>query len=233
MESSRSSGFDWVQLSFWKEQGVRASSLVVVGLGMLGVGAAKVLLRLLREFRDTSLALLLERRFPKELGDRLITAVELTNVKAAARYGYSPAMIEQTIHDAAARVETLPVQQVFNWKRLRWQCLLAGILTAGVYVVTSVVVCTIGWFQRREAVLDSWHRFHDVVAIWFERNILLQNTIWPRNAFLDCPGPGHRRVTDWPQRRCSAGSRVRPPVGDCRPEDAGRLACLDLGRPDP
>ena len=28
-------------------------------------------------------------------------------------------------------------------------------------------------------------RFNDVATIWFERNILLQNTIWPRKAHLE------------------------------------------------
>ena len=36
--------------------------------------------RFLREFNERTLALVLERRFPKLLGDRLITAVELADV---------------------------------------------------------------------------------------------------------------------------------------------------------
>ena len=39
---------------------------------------AVLLMRLLRRFRPEALALVLEKRFPKLLGDRLITAVELS-----------------------------------------------------------------------------------------------------------------------------------------------------------
>src|SRR5262249_19566166 len=64
------------------------------------------------------LALVLERRFPKQLGDRLITAVELSDPQKAAQQGYSPVMVEKTIHDAADQVDKLPLNQVFDWNRL-------------------------------------------------------------------------------------------------------------------
>ena len=52
-----------------------------------------------REFSYPSLALVLEKRFPG-LGDRLITAVELADVRRAAAFGYSPELIQQTIAEA-------------------------------------------------------------------------------------------------------------------------------------
>ena len=42
--------------------------------------------------------LMLERKFPALLGDRLITAVELSDPEEAAKLGYSPAMIRETIN---------------------------------------------------------------------------------------------------------------------------------------
>ena len=63
-------GVDWVQELPW---GFRAGVLTILVAGLLAVVALKVLLRLGREFRDAALALVLERRFPKVLGDRLIT----------------------------------------------------------------------------------------------------------------------------------------------------------------
>src|SRR6516165_10177771 len=65
---------DWVQaLEGW--WGIRLSVLLVLIAGLLAVVAVKVVLRVWREFRDGPLALVLERRFPQLLGDRLITAV--------------------------------------------------------------------------------------------------------------------------------------------------------------
>src|SRR5215471_12186262 len=62
-------GVDWVQELPW---GFRLGVLLLLVAGLLAVVAFRVLFRLLTEFRDTALALVLERRFPKLLGDRLI-----------------------------------------------------------------------------------------------------------------------------------------------------------------
>jgi hypothetical protein len=126
---------DWVQVLPW---GFRAGLLVVLVAGLAAVLVTKVTLRLLREFRATALALVLERRFPKLLGDRLITAVELADPQKAARYGYSQAMIDQTIQDAAERVGQVPVGEAFNWKRLRNSVLMVAGLTLGLFVLAAV-----------------------------------------------------------------------------------------------
>src|SRR5437870_4503326 len=177
---------DWVQELPW---GLRAATLAILIAGLLAVVAVKVILRLTREFSEPALALVLERRFPKELGDRLITAVELADVQKAARYGYSGPMIEQTIQDAADRVEKLPVGQVFDWKRLQrlWQ--IAGVATFGIYVFAGLVFYLVSQISGAGYGLRTYAGgFNDVASIWFERNILLQNTIWPRKAHLELVG---------------------------------------------
>src|SRR5437660_6851779 len=73
-------GVDWVQVAPW---GFRAVLLAGLVAGLVITVASKVLVRLLREFRDGSLALVLEHRFPALLGDRLITAVELADPRLA------------------------------------------------------------------------------------------------------------------------------------------------------
>src|SRR5207249_8224561 len=77
---------DWVQELPWAFRVVVLMGLVA---GMLAVVAMKVLARILRELRLPALALVLERRFPKLLGDRLITAVEMADRRLAKRYGFS------------------------------------------------------------------------------------------------------------------------------------------------
>src|SRR5579884_2830100 len=219
-------GWDWVQRL---PHAFRAVVLGVLVAGLLAVVATKVILRLWREFGHRALALVLERRFPRQLGDRLITAVELADPKLAQRYGYSQAMIDQTIRDAAALVDEAPVREVFNWRRLWRYALWAVGLTVGLYLLTGFA-CGLYHIVKNRPVADatlatsvsdsskgtvatplptdrrhSWTNagadwsdvgdgfddFHDVAALWFERNILLQDTIWPRRAqleFVNFPG---------------------------------------------
>src|SRR5438309_7443705 len=74
--------FDWLQeLRDLDPNSANALLVRIVLLAVLvgvvgGLVITKVALRWIREFKDSALALVLERRFPHELGDRLITAVE-------------------------------------------------------------------------------------------------------------------------------------------------------------
>src|SRR5262249_9102490 len=131
--------------------------------------------------------------FPTLLGDRLITAVEMADPRLAERYGYSQAMIDQTIRDAAARVDRLDVAEVFDWRRLRRYGVAAGGLTVGNYPLVGAVYCV----AARTSVSHFVGDFRNVAQIWFERNILLANTIWPRKAYLELvnfPDSGDWRV---------------------------------------
>jgi hypothetical protein len=188
----------WVAVGFLAEVvGPWISAVLVLAL-LAGPVVFVSVKRLLYDFRDDAIALVLERRFPKELGDRLITAVEMADPRKGARYGYSQVMIEQTIHDAAERVEQVPVREVFDWRRLYGQGLLVGALTVGLYVVAGLVFCLPDWLGETGAGgLAGFSRFHQVAGLWLERNLLLENTIWPRQAHLvvlDWPESGEKRV---------------------------------------
>ncbi|MFL5241154.1 MAG: hypothetical protein ACJ8FY_03520 [Gemmataceae bacterium] len=185
---------DWVQLlPFW----FRAGILIVLLSSLIALLTLRVAVRLTRDFRDAALALVLERRFPKLLGDRLITAVELADTREAAKLGYSPYMVEQTIHDAAARVDQVPIGEVFDWKRLIRGGVKVGLLTVGLYVVAALAFS----FQPKHVSMktsvkdwqmvwtgDGVRRLNEVSSIWFERNILLRNIIWPRRSHLELIG---------------------------------------------
>jgi len=186
-------GFDWIQTLQWlSPPGQDTSSIVrivllcVLVVSLLALVAFKVFVRLFVEFRDTSLALVLERRFPKQLGDRLITAVELADPRLSDRYGMSRAMIEKTIKEAAERVEELPVSQVFNWSRLRLLTLLAFGLTIGLYLLLwGVFVGVAAAIGAADAPGDFFWRFNHVAGVWAERNLLVENSYWPRQAHLE------------------------------------------------
>ena len=187
-------GVDWVEV-LQGVRGLRVALLVVLIAGLLAFVAVKVILRLLYEFRDAALALVLERRFPKVLGDRLITAVELADPKQTASYGYSVAMVDQTIQEAAKRVDEVPVNEVFNWKRLRRYAAVVLLLTAGVYLLCGAVFAALNAGSGRAG--DYFQHFNNVGIIWGERNLLLRNTYWPRQAHLEViefPAGGELKV---------------------------------------
>ncbi len=173
---------DWVQTLPWI---VRCGLLVLVLGALLALVATKILLRLFREFSDAAMALVLERRFPEQLGDRLITAVEMADPQQAAQYGYSPALIKETIHEAAERVDGVPVGQVFDWRRLVRQGLLVVLLSVGLGAIVGGGFCAARNLNDEGNPLEGFADFAEVASIWTERNVLLRNTIWPRKAYLE------------------------------------------------
>lgn len=188
-------GVDWVQELPWA---LRAAILALVLAGLAVVVAVKVIWRLFREFGEPALALVLERRFPTLLGDRLITAVEMADSPAARRYGYSQTLIDETVRGAAANVEQLPLGEVFNWRRLGRYSMCIAILTVGLYLLTGLAYAGMrSWRDRTAGVADFPAAFREVSEIWFDRNVLLRDTIWPRRAHLEVlgfPSTGEIRI---------------------------------------
>ena len=165
---------------------IRTLLLCCFVAGLVIVVIWKVVLRVTREFSDPALALVLERHFPAELGDRLITAVEMADPKIAEKYGYSKALIEHTIQDAADRVEKLPVVEVFNWGRLRRLGLWCAGLTLGAYLLTGIGCCVYGAVVQGSARrCNSSGTSMTPPASGPSRNLLLMNSYWPRHAYLE------------------------------------------------
>ncbi|MCS6977135.1 MAG: hypothetical protein NZM31_09040 [Gemmatales bacterium] len=147
---------------------VRWLFLGVLLAGLVYLLGYKVLFRLLVPFRPAALALLLERRFPNVLQDRLVTAVELADLEAAAEMGYSPEMVAATARSAAAKVEEVPLLQVLNWTRLQ-------------RLVVAAVVCTAAMLALALLATDTFARF-------LERDLLLRSVYWPQPIVLDVLG---------------------------------------------
>src|SRR3954464_4760648 len=170
--------FDW---ALEAHVGFRVVALVLAVAALLALVATKVVIRLTRDFSDSSLALILEKRYPHVLGDRLISAVQLADLEWASRYGYSTDMIKKTIDDVRGKVDQIPVRDVFNWRRLWVQAGLFLALTAGLFLLSGVAVCAITKTPPRQFV----HEFRDVSTILAERDVMLENTPWPRRAYLE------------------------------------------------
>ncbi|MBX9677985.1 MAG: hypothetical protein K2X38_04415 [Gemmataceae bacterium] len=184
--------YDWIlELNFMDEAGQASLAVRIVLLLLAASGLAmmlhrKVVRRMFTEFSDQAVALVLERRFPRDLGDRLITAVELANPDMGPKLGYSSAFISQTISDAHERVSRLPVSRVFDWVRLRWLWTYAVLMTAGVFLVVSAVSIAFSmWFGWIDSPGDHFGKFFQTSTIWSERNLLLQNSYWHRNSLIE------------------------------------------------
>jgi hypothetical protein len=174
---------DWVQvLPFWLRVVVLA---VVLGL-LVWKLATGPLLRLTREFSPKALALVLERRFPQLLGDRLFTAVELSDLRLAREYGYSEQMVGLTVRQADERVGRVEFGKVFNWGRL-W--LRAGAFVALLVVPLPVVAAAYFLTSESPTATECLYRCRDVAGIWFDRNVRLADMIWPRRAHLEVTRP--------------------------------------------
>jgi hypothetical protein len=221
---------DWVQDLPW---GVRAGLLIILSAGLLAAVVLTVVLRLVREFSDPAVALVLERRFPGQLGDRLITAVELSDPQKAAEYGYSQDMVRQTIHDAADRVGRVPVAGVFDWKRLYRRGWLVVVLTLVAYLLCGLGFVAAKSVTKSTDSLGGYTQLNDVATIWFERNVLLRNTIWPRRSYLEVLNYGDElripKETAPPALRVRAWEYV---LADAHaPEGWRLLAWNDLEKP--
>lgn len=189
--------FDW---ALEAHVGFRVVALVLAIAALLALVATKMVIRLTRDFSDASLALILEKRYPHILGDRLISAVQLADLEWSKKYGYSTAMIQKTIDDVREKIDQVPVQNVFNWRRLWIQGGAFVAITLGFFLLSGVAVCAITKTPPGKFI----PAFREVSTILVERDVLLANTPWPRRAYLEVvnfPGDEMRIGRDVPSPR--------------------------------
>src|SRR5260370_22134594 len=110
-------------------------------------------------------------------------------------------MLQLTIDDAADRVHKIPLGDVFNWTRLARHALALALITLGFYICAGVGYCI---FNQPAGVGDFLHDFNDTAIIWFQRNILLMDTIWPRRAHLE--------LLDFPDEEMKIGRDAQAPT---------------------
>lgn len=158
-------GVDWAVFSVRRlepPRWLRVGLDVVVLGGLVAVGLVFVLFRVFRGFRAKSLALILEKRFP-ELGDRLVTAVELST-QPEARSALTSAMLERTVIEASEKLQQLDVGTVFDRRPLRRAVSAAGVLL--VSLIAFAAMCPQAFARWRAGYLG------------------LEETYWPREVEL-------------------------------------------------
>jgi hypothetical protein len=184
--------FDWLQslnqvdASHNASRWIRGIILFVVVAWVGYYLVSRLFLRFFTEFSDQSIALVLEKRFPHILEERLISAIQLSDPKIAEQYNFSPVMVQRTIEEARERVQHVPVEQVFDWSRLRWLWVWALVVTFGVFLLVGGLA--IGYRSLRERPMGpvryAWNFYH-TAAIFTERNLLMGSSYYPRDAHLE------------------------------------------------
>lgn len=149
--------------------GVRAGLLLAAGAALVVLAVRRIVAPLVIPLRNSSLALLLERRFP-QFQDRLLTVVELSGRQVPAEEAH-PELLARTEKQAEAAAATIDLRQVFRPRPLRQSVAMAAA------AVLSVAALGVVWPQA--------------LHIWGRRVLLLSDESWPRRTRLVVPGFEH------------------------------------------
>ena len=140
---------------------------VVILLGMAAAAAYALWRFVFRPLNgvpgEDPLAIAVERQFP-ELGDRLISALQLSRETDPERYGMSPALIADAINDAIE-----PASKVR----------FSDILASGRVMRNALLGCLALLVLGGASAADP-----ESASIWFQRNVLLQSVRWPQKTYL-------------------------------------------------
>ncbi len=113
-------------------------------------------------WQDSSLALLLERKFP-QFRHALITTVQANErgkQNSASDTEYDPQLIATTQQEAVAAIKQIDLDSVIYWKPLQWQAgLLGGMLAFSLLVALLQPAWTLHWSKRLFGLSnDAWPR---------------------------------------------------------------------------
>jgi len=147
---------------------------VAILLMMLG-GGGYLLVRLGWQkwkvaWNDSTLALLLERKFP-QFQSSLITTVQSQDknlIDSNIQQPHDPQLMLQTRQQAIKALEQVDVKEVLRWTPLQWQA-------AGLGVLLAVSLLFAAWQPSW-----TWH--------WSQRLFALSNKAWPRLASIQVDG---------------------------------------------
>ena len=148
--------------------GVR-SLLLLVGIGF---GAAAIIRRIMKplalELPDDEMAVLIERSHP-ELGQGLLTAIELTRIGSETSRYVSTQLLDSVVKDAEQKIAQARLDRVFDLRRL---------FRKSVALFLMAVVC--GFIIGQQPGL---------AGVWLRRNLFLSNAAWPKLTQLELTVP--------------------------------------------
>ena len=155
-------GIDW----FFRMDVPQRGVMLLIMAGLIGAVAWRRLARpLSAQLSDDALALQVEDR-NKLLGQGMISALQLARIEDHAQRGMSPAMVRQTVISGAQAAAGVDFGRVLDRREFR---INAAILATAVLLLLAGAVGV-----ARSAPL----------AIWFNRNLLLGDKVWPQKTYL-------------------------------------------------
>lgn len=182
----------------------RAQRGVMLALGLFILGAV-VYYRLIRplsvSFSDDTLCQEIESKHG-ELGQSLISAVQFSRLKNIDEGRVSPAMIRATIEQGAERARGVHFPDVLS--------------ESGFYRSLVLIVVALGGLGVFAATVAS----EEPLRIWFDRNVLLGESLWPQAYYFEISGVKDGVLTiprgdDWPlQVTVREGKEKLPPADE-------------------
>jgi hypothetical protein len=146
---------------------LRVAVMGAAGAGVLAVLWRQLLRPLLVPMDAAALALLVERKF-RQLGDRLISAIQFGREESLAPLGMSDAMVAATAEQANQIAERLDFDGVVERAGLRRASLTA---LAAVGLLAGFTV---------------WQ--YPIMSLWVQRNLAFANVDWPQDTYLRVEG---------------------------------------------
>lgn len=142
--------------------------VALIALGVLGAAAWKRMVKpALVKITPEDLVLIVERRYP-ELSDRLISALQLSQMAQPERMGISAELLGLLMQQANQAARALSFGAVLRKD---------AILKSAGWVAAAVLAL---------AGLGAWRS--DLFSLWFQRNVLLADARWPRETYLTVEG---------------------------------------------
>lgn len=160
----------WASELNWE---IRAVLLGLIALVLAAILYRRVISRTFVRLPDRSMAVLLERRYPR-FGESLVTTVELSQ-RSGERAEYNPQLLDETERLALSRLTDVRLGPVFRRRPL--------ILT--VLGVSAIALSLIAF-----AALDR-----SSLELGFRRLYLLSEETWPRRAEIDVVGVDIERMS--------------------------------------
>jgi hypothetical protein len=164
----------------------RAVMLVLMVGGILWLVQRRLVRPLAATMSDDALALQVEAK-NKELGQGLISALQLSRLENAESRGMSPALVEQTVLRGTKAADHVNFASVLDGREFRLNAVLLGLALLALGGLAYGVGAT------------------EPLAIWFNRNILLGDRFWPQKTYLKIERVGENgavvfpRGEDWTQ----------------------------------
>lgn len=190
-------GATWLGVAFWASLAIdwlfeppawiRGVMMAVAVAVLIGVLVQLILRRVFARLSNSSMAMLLERRF-SHLNDGLLTAVVLSG-RGPGPAECNPQMLAQTCRQAAAQVGEVELRGVFSLLPLGRALVASCLLSVSMVAFGSV--------------------FPGAWDVWLRRNLLLAGDPWPRKAALTVEGFPEDPVTKWRTEKVARGGDLR------------------------